>query len=334
MRRWAGLLVAGWAVLPGVAAPARAQPAPPPRVELPIREVDLSDGTRRYVVRIGIGGVMVDAGLDSGSTGLRVLPGILADKPSGPHSSYSYESGTELDGVVAETAVAFGALSGPVPVQRVQAVTCHAGKSNCPARHVSLAQFGVQGDGLPGQGFKAILGINMARDAAPNPLTRLGVRRWIIDLPRPGETGGGRLVLNPTDEEAAGYKTLHIDADFGDRNGGLHDAVHGCITDMKSRRRICGPLVLDTGAPGIQVLSPVEMGPFADGDPARLLFTDAGQAVTGAAFDVGRRDEASRFTVEVEPRAPAPRLFMGILPYFVFSTLYDPQAGTIGLKAR
>jgi len=57
-----------------------------------------------------------------------------------------------------------------------------------PASLVSAAQYGIQGDGLPGEGFVAIMGVNMGHDPVPNPLIALGVKRWIVELPRPGET--------------------------------------------------------------------------------------------------------------------------------------------------
>src|SRR3954463_2176151 len=54
---------------------ANAQP-PSPRVELPIEAVKLSDGTVRYGVRVEVGGKSVLAGIDTGASGLRVMPDV------------------------------------------------------------------------------------------------------------------------------------------------------------------------------------------------------------------------------------------------------------------
>ena len=57
---------------------------------------------------------------------------------------------------------------------------------------MALKDYGIASDGLPGEGFKAILGIDMARGRGRQPASRfLGARRWIVELPRPGE-GDGR----------------------------------------------------------------------------------------------------------------------------------------------
>lgn len=60
-----------------VASGAHAEPAAAQRAEVTVREVVLSDGMRRYAVPIRVGATDILAGLDSGSTGLRILPNVL-----------------------------------------------------------------------------------------------------------------------------------------------------------------------------------------------------------------------------------------------------------------
>src|SRR4051812_40156970 len=67
--------VPAFAGMSGWLCAALAQP-PAPRVELPIEAVKLSDGTVRYGVRIEIGGKAVLAGIDTGASGLRVMPDV------------------------------------------------------------------------------------------------------------------------------------------------------------------------------------------------------------------------------------------------------------------
>ncbi len=305
------------------------------RAEAPIRGVELSDGTPRYAVPITVGGVTVDAGLDSGSTGLRVLPGVVPpDQAKGARgTSYSYDSGTELNGVISEVTVGIGGLSGPAPVELVRKAGCR-GLARCPAEKVPFDQFGIQGNGLPGEGFKAILGINMGPDDTPNPLMKLGVKRWIIELPLRDDPKPGRLILNPTDQEIQGYTIFKIDPAFADRHGGLHDALRGCVVDTKTKRSFCGPMDLDTGAPGIQVGWSTAEAAFPAGDPAQVVFARGNTPVLAADFEVGARAVSSRMSVRTEPRQPGARIYLGVMPYMGFSVLYDPAAGTIGLKPR
>src|ERR1041384_4252540 len=80
-----------------------AQAQSPPRAEVPIREVVLSDGERRYTIPISVGGTAIEAGLDTGSTGLRILPNTLAASDAvdgGGNDRYSYGAGTEFRGEV------------------------------------------------------------------------------------------------------------------------------------------------------------------------------------------------------------------------------------------
>src|SRR4051812_8882170 len=127
------------------------------RTEVAIREGDLSDQTRRYVVSIKVGGTPIDAGLDSGSTGIRILPSVLqpADAEATTKAdSYSYGSGAEYVGVVGNAKVMIGEASGQVPVQLIRSVGCIARMPKCPVSRVPLAKYGIQGDGLAGEGFK------------------------------------------------------------------------------------------------------------------------------------------------------------------------------------
>lgn len=323
----------------GGAAAVKAEPTPAVRTEVPVREVVLSNGTRRYAVLITVGATAIEAGLDTGSSGLRLVPGAVPEtdaRPTGRSDTYSYGAGAKLDGVVGEAQVAVGALQGATTVQIVRRVGCTADKPRCAAASIPVAQYGIQGDGLPGEGFKAILGVNMARAEIPGLFAGIGARRWIVELPRPGEDAPGRIVLNPTDAEAAGYTPLPVTPRFSEQKGGLHDAVAGCLEIAASGHRICGAVMLDTGAPGLRVLSPdAPSAAWPDGTPATLLLADAqGRVKATEALVIGQRAQASHLTFERRSQSPAPAIFAGLLPYFAFSVLYDPEHGTVAFKAR
>ncbi len=327
------------AVLAGLSAlPVRAQDERAgAHVEVPVREVILSNGTRRYAVLMTAGGTAIEAGLDTGSVGLRLLEraaGGMQIEATPRGTTYSYGIGTRFRGVAAETTLAFDALSGPVPLQIIQKIDCRPDKPACPAAHADPANFGIQGDGLPGAGFVAIFGINMGEDEIANPLVKLGVKRWLIELPKPGDTAPGKLILNPTAAETTGFIMFPIIRGLGDSDTGAHDAIDGCLRDLKTQKTICGALMLDTGAPGIRVVSADREKPWAEGDPAQLILLKDGKPALWDAFTVGRREQASHFATEDDPQKRVPHLYTGLMPYFLFDVLYDPQHGEIGLRSR
>ncbi len=311
-----------------------------PRSEVPIREVVLSDGARRYAVPITVGETAIDAGLDTGSSGLRILPGVLADtdaKATSQGDSYAYGSGAKLDGVTGSATVTVGGIARQTRVQLVRTVGCTPNLPRCPASRIPLSDYGIQGDGLKGEGFKAILGINMADAKIPSLLSSIGVRRWIVDLPRPGEGTPGRIVLNPTDEEVAGYARLHVLPQFGRQEGGLHDAVAGCVKNMRSGQTLCGAVLMDCGAPGLTVEVKNTGSVWSPQTPASLILAEAGKPVAAATFETDRRPQASHLTFrdghDGEGNGPQ-AIYAGLLPYFAWSVLYDPAQGTVGVKPR
>jgi len=309
------------------------------RAEIPIREIILSDGTRRYALALTVGATPVTAGLDTGSTGLRILPGVLAlaDAEAGRRSvTYSYGTGVELRGTLGHGRLTLGApaVSGEIVLHLVRAVGCRADRPDCPAARVPARAYGIEGDGLLGQGFAAIIGLNMAVTDIANPLVQLGVRRWIVELPRPGDTRPGRLILDPSPQETRGYSLIPLDPAFADRRDGEHDVVDACVINHRSGQRLCGPLLMDTGDPGLRIVTRAVLRPWPNGTPVTVAFLDHGKAAIATDIDIGRRDQASRLTTVTNPMVDGPHLYAGLIPYFAFSVLYDPEHGVIGLKAR
>jgi hypothetical protein len=299
----------------------------------------LSNGARRYSIPVKVGGVSIEAGLDTGSTGLRILPGVLGPQDAAASrraESYAYASGSRYDGVVGEARLAVGGLAGQAPVQLIEQLGCMPRFPHCPVSRVPAAQYGVQSDGLPNEGFRAILGANMAPARVGNPFLALGARRWIVELPRPGEGQPGRLILNPTDAELAGYVTVPLAAIHArQEGGGIHDSVPGCLVNSRTQARACGAVLLDSGAPGIRVLNSGLAQVWAEGTPAQIVFLDvAGHALAAERLTIGERAHASHLSFAAEPQAPGVVIFAGLSPYFAFSVLYDSTRQAIGLKAR
>ena len=291
------------------------------RAELPVREVDLPNGDRRFATTLQIDGKPVEVGIDTGSTGLRVLPrglGAAGTGARGPQVRYSYGAGTAFEGQAVSVSVEAGGVAGAVKVMRIDAVGCTAARPDCPVAHADLNAYGIQGDGIAGQGFAAILGTRLQRDPIDNPFVQLGLRRWVIELPTPAGAPG-RIILNPSDAEVAGYARIDVDAE---------GTTPGCLTGPD---KICGRAFFDTGAAGLRVIRAAPFRPWPNGTPATIGL-GAGEAAQSMAVTIGRRDQASGLLYA--SGANATRLSFGFAPYFHWSVLYDADARQIGLKVR
>lgn len=299
-----------------VAAPAAAQ-----RAELPVREIDLPNGDRRFATTLTVDGKPVEVGIDTGSTGLRVLPrglGPAGQTPKGARVTYSYGAGTGFEGDAVTVPVAAGPVAGPVKVMRITGVGCTADHPDCPVAHADLSAYGIQGDGIAGQGFAAILGIRLQRDAIDNPFVQLGAKRWLIELPRtPAEQG--RIVLNPSDTELAGYARIGVDA---------AGTTPGCLAGPE---RICGRAFFDSGAAGLRVIRAAPFRPWPNGTPATIT-VGSGGAAQAMTVTIGRRDQAAALIYA--PGGGDTRLSLGFAPYYRWSVLYDADKREIGVKPR
>jgi hypothetical protein len=296
----------------------------------------LTDGVTRYSIPVAVAGSRpLDVMLDTGSTGLRMLPGAFPDSAytvSDKPSVYGYGSGVRLNGMLAKAPVSLGGIAAPVsiPVQLVQTVDCFPGKPNCPASRVSQADYGIGGDGLPRQGFRGIIGIATARGPVDNPLIVIGAQTWIVVLPRPGEAGPGKLIISPDPSELAGYVRVAITGD-----GGMHDDIDGCLSLEKIQKMICGTMLLDTGAPGITFRSSnaSETTGWTKGDPVAVVVHGVRGAEARAVFRAGE-NQPSRMSATLDPKMTKASIQAGSEPYFLFSILYDVEHNVIGFKPR
>ncbi len=334
------------ACLAAAAAETRAADAAPPRVEVPITQTVLPNGNVRYSLPVSIGGAPpIAAALDTGSFGLRVLARAIAParyQDTGVERAYPYGSGARLNGPLARAKVAIGEAETPEPIliQVVKTVDCVERKPHCPASRLSPADYGIEGDGYPGQGFDAILGMSLRRApaamSAENPLGAMG-DDWIVMLPRPGASEPGRLIVNPTAAEVAGFTLIHLERQpaRGDGAPGWKDAaLAGCLTNEGTARRACGATLLDTGAPGIAVASAAAGGgsSWRAGTRATLAVSGGDQPVA-MPFVVGT-DVSTGVRVEQPVEGGDDRISAGTLPFLVYAVLFDGKAGLIGFKPR
>ncbi|MDR3460730.1 MAG: hypothetical protein P4L76_00255 [Beijerinckiaceae bacterium] len=301
--------------------------APPSGLTIPISQTVMRDGTIRYSIWVKVGHRTVEAMLDTGSTGLRVLPPVVPGDLTGLPTEVTYENGVRLRGLSIPVGVEIGDLSGTVPVEVVDKTDCDATEANCPVPKHGTYLIG--GDGLSGHGYSAILGIGFSERSTdvPNPLEVLGATQWMVELPSPDEPSAtGRLVLKPDADAQAGFKMAPA-VKGGD--------FFGCLQTKKPEQMICGPLLLDTGAPNIMaVTQDAETGEiWPRGRPANFRFR-SGQTLS---FDSGGAGDMSQ--VRIVPAKQRPKLgdsfiLAGLFPYYFYDVLYDAAAHKVGLRER
>ena len=299
---------------------------PPPRTEVPIKAATQPNGVKRYTVELVIDGRTIEAGLDTGSTGLRVMAAAVPTTTGrgGIPVHRSYNAGVDLAGVALDLPVTLGGVSAPhLRIARVDRVTCVRRLPDCPAEGADPATFRIMADGIAGQGFVAIMGIGMAEDPVTNPLVQLGIHRWIVELPRPGDPMPGRLILNPRDDEIARYRQFAL--------GGRGNMVAACIAAAPAFK-LCRPAMLDTGAPGLRVQGGTAADVLPAGTAAQIAIGDDTSMAT-MPVTIGRRDLASGMRLDPSPRGPA-ALSLGVAPYLHWSVLYDADRRRIGVAER
>jgi hypothetical protein len=305
------------------------------RTELPIRAVPLSMGAVLYSVQIKVGTTQIEAGLDTGSTGLRVFPGTLVDgdvKSGSPIDPYSFSSGNRYDGRSASGTLALGTISGTAPLEMIEAITCVQDRPDCPATHISPSDYGVRGDSLTGGRFRAIFGINTGAAAIANPLLALSVKHWIVELPRPGETG--KLILNPSEDETKDFTYIPNVTALRNR-GAYKDAIAGCLIDAQTKEKGCGPMLLDSGAPNIRLVNvPVSAGVLADGRSVAFVFYDDKGPRVIENIVLGQAALGTRAILDDRKSNNLQVIAAGTAPYQGLDVLYEPDHDQIGLRPR
>ena len=294
-----------------------------------------SDGAMRFSINIEIGDSPLDVLLDTGSTGLRVMPGAVPDSAfacaTTIASTYSYKSGLQLDGVVARATITIGGVAtpAPIPVTYTDSVTCAPVNPDCVA------------DGL--SGFHAILGIGLRNGAAAvgSPIAQLpGQPSFVVHAPG-YDAGSGTLTIGPNDTSA--FMTLQLPAasDDGTLANGTpawddHYGIPTCLDDVTAGVDYCEPAMWDTGNPAITIDWP----PAADNSElaveSQIAVTIGPPAapIDSYAFTVGTQPVPGIDEIDVEPADGEGFLNLGTALFFRADALFDPLHGIVGLAAH
>lgn len=330
---------AAYAAAPRAAADATAPSTA--RIDVPITQMVLPNGDTRYSVPVSVGsGAPIEAELDTGSFGLRVLKAALKPdqyRATDNQRRYPFGSGARLNGFLAEAPLSVGPArtDRPMLFQVVESIDCMEEMPKCPVSRVKPEEYLIAGDGFPNKGYQAIIGISLRSPpmeaVANNPLINIGQTAWIVILPRPGSSAQGHLIISPTPEDRKGFVTMSLER----RGDGWGDqALPGCLVDEQSKERTCGRTLVDSGAPGIRVNSDDSTEPsrWPLGRPGRIELGDAKPPIA-VPFTAGD-DWSVRVSMRPRRDPDAPQLAVGTLPYFRYAILYDFKAGTMGFKPR
>jgi hypothetical protein len=299
------------------------------RITIPIKQNIFDDGLIRYFVSIRLGSVTMDAMLDTGSTGLRVLSGALGKEDfetDGQPVRGHFSSGICLNGQRARGGLGIGSkVKDTVEFQCVQALSLAPwAKVDKAVQDMSRFRFGTR---KRGGGFAALFGINAQdRDGTPNPLVACGIRRWVVTLPLPDRPEPGQLILNPTDADLGGFTT------FSETFSTRGTTLPGALTNRLTNERHDGVVRLDSGAPGVFVASATPHPAWPSRTKAAIVLNkEPGQEIV-LPFTVQSRG-ANTLRSEQDGRLNTTRITSS-LPLLFLSMACDAAAGTLGLKRR
>jgi hypothetical protein len=312
------------------------------RAEIPIYQTKLPSGSIRYFLKLTIGGRRLDAMLDSGSIGLRLLPGAVPGKAfrrTATECVFTFSNGVELRGNIGRTRVKLDGASGSrsTQVQVVRDICCNSLRPDCPAAQIRKVGR-IFGEGFAGMGFRAVLGTGLRASGVENPLARYA-DTWIIRLPLPGEGRPGSLILGPGSHEKRGFLRFGLrEHRLNTKSGeaiGWNDVIPGTLITKGARRVIAGPVALDTGAPCITVVSSRSRSPLPEARQARFIFEHPKQKPLDLNFPMNDRAiPGSRILMRNPEGRQWEGIRAGILPFHSFDVLYDCRRGVIGLKRR
>jgi len=303
------------------------------RTEIPITQKLGANGRYFYFITLSVGNSPpITALLDSGSTGLMLLPGTIGPQDaqeSSRFSSYGYGSGAQFGAVIGHGVMKLGGLQtrGPISMRLVKSVACRETRPACPVAGHTLSDFGFAEEAGMGNVNRARIGVSLGASDADNPLAELGNGVWIIELPRPGDAAPGRVILNPGADDIAGYTRLAVNRETGQ--------VPGCAVNGTGKLSVCGNVLPDTGGNGLTVEARQRPSsfPWADGTPAILALDDARGDKIGMDFTIRHVPGDPAALHWAQGNFPEPRI-SGSLPFLGFSILFDSHRHEIGFKPR
>jgi peptidoglycan hydrolase-like protein with peptidoglycan-binding domain len=298
----------------------------PGRVVVPITQ-RLFGSTIRYSIPVTIGSATVQAMLDTGSTGFRILSAAM---PASNYTATTLQSsivygGPILKGIVADAIMSIGGIVSQEPIEIAQSITCKDGDPGCDTADIF--------------GYQAIIGISMKGADVPNPLIETGSAKWLIELPLPGASAPGALIINPSANDIAGYTLFNVPQqttdDVGTGIGPLwaDNLLPICVTRNDKGISYCYGASFDSGAFNINPVPESNISSWNDGVPATISVTNSAGTTLTDNFTVGAIP-GSHIYLDQDSIVGLRNLNTGPLPFFNWNVLYEFNSGIMGLKAR
>ncbi|HEY1551494.1 MAG TPA: hypothetical protein VGG28_26880 [Kofleriaceae bacterium] len=302
---------------------------------IPVTMVTLANGNEIPTVQVSIGGsAPFTAELDTGSVGLRVVTGTIADSAwtiGTTASSVVYGSGVIAAGTIATANVTIGdlATTTAIAVEDITAVSCTAAKPSCPADGVAAADFRFSAT------FPAILGVGFRANAnIASPLVAIGANhQYALALPIYGGSAGA-ITIDPDATTIARFAQTRVQLPV-DGVGFDDTTVPFCVNAL------CVTGLLDTGQPATQLATSADADLAKAGVPAGSTTAPAGtgvdiivdaNAATTWSFVVGSTPTAGVDLIRFDGTAAVSNL--GVAPFHIFDMFYDYAAGVIGVAAK
>jgi hypothetical protein len=295
---------------------------------VPLRLDQRGSGSVRMAATIEIGGVALDAFVDTGSSGLRVMPGVLDDSAYDAISDelveFSYHSGLAIGGVVATAPVTIGGLTTPpIAIEAVRSVGCTPELPQCDTA---------------GFGYPAILGIGMRNlpgsGGIANPIVQLDGHPAFAVHARRGASSG-MLTIAP---DSDGYELTDVPLEAGgeplaDGSPARDDrTVPTCVVDETHGMTICAGGILDTGCGPTELLRPSYTGAnemWSPGTEVEVTTAALSYSFTIGAMPVPGVDEV---LLEPRPNHTVDMINVGTAAFFHADVLFDQAGGRIGIK--
>jgi hypothetical protein len=296
-------------------------------------------------VPITIGATTVDTVFDTGSSGLRILPGALAPSDIVANTmmqvTETYASGVQFVGHAALAQVSFGAAKTPkpIPVMIIDVVQCAAGHPNCNAAGFTADTYQIKPD-ASGHGYRAIIGTGMHcfRGSAGicNPIVQLaGHPAFAVRIPGGYGASSGTVEIGPTLPSA--MKTLQLPALTGgaplaDGSPSWNDwALPICVADKTSGAQWCSPGLFDTGAGPtlVYLVTATSAHPLPAGDEVTVTATGLGSY----AFTVGSPARPGLDEVTITS-ANDSSINVGTGIFYRDDVYFDQAQGLIGVVAH
>ncbi len=316
-------------------------PQPPSRTAF---TVGLANNTLRFSIPIQVGDAPpFDVMIDTGSAGLRILPGILPDSAYTSISTdpvgETYGDRLNVTGVAAYAPVTIGdrTTDGPIAIERISDEFCAADNPGCSVPVEVLAHF---------SGFGAILGVgertSILAPVVGNPIVQMaGHPSFILRAPDfPG--GTGTLMVGPSSDDVAAFQTVQLAADPSDlplANGiaAWDDTnVPLCVTDTTAGVPYCTGALVDSGDPPTEISWAAHTGGttrLPSGHTVAVTIGPASAPAAAYSFVVGASPKSGLDEVLIES-AMANSMNVGTAPFFRYDVYFDQTDGLIGFAPR